>query len=311
MSIPATMGLSNLAPEIMAQLELSDFAILHRLAHYYHEENKKCHVGFEKIIETCPVSRRQIPISMNRLQNLGLITMRKGQGKMANGGVTNAYDLHWEFDYGYLKGSALKDKGSAVVAKGSAVTAPEIGLNRLSRKESVGFSSGVIEEIYNLVWKEASEASRKRSSKKLLQDAIRARGRDGASREDLLAGALGYFRDRENFREGGKFQKGAHRVFSSGVWEQYVEEGPRIDERAPDTAPIVSAEAKSPPISQAYQRRYMELDAQGLPWDVHMRGPRPGLPGCRISDTLLREFGYEPYKRTEAPVINLDDEVLD
>lgn len=326
MSVPALLGVLALDEAVKCELELSDHLLLIYLANFHNQKQegrakvkKSCYPSMETIRIKSGLSDGQVPVSLRRLETLGLITKLVGEGKgRGTGRRTNLYVLNFAFIY--------ERDDSAFTGEFSAEPAPPIpqslppekkGLKERN-KTLVGLASDEVEEIAFSLWKAASDFSRKRSSKDSVKKAIEAAGKKGATREALLGGGLGYFLDRENGREEGKFQKAVHRVITSGVYIQFVDEGPKIAAKAAGDAPQAAKSAdvghKAPPISAAYQRRYMELDAQGMPWDIFIRGPRPGHPNCRISPALQIEFGYTPFGSTpaaEPTLLDLDDEVLD
>lgn len=155
-----------------------------------------------------------------------------------------------------------------------------------------------------VIWAGVGERGRKRSAKAKVKKALSAalaRRPKGVSVEDhlkrVLAGVRAYLSDPDTRKEGGKFEHGAHRTLENDVWESYLDDGAaRVahGERQPADPDLGTVDAPGPKL----QRYWLETERQGLPWHAE-RGPRPGLPGCRVDADLQREFGHVPYAEAD------------
>ena len=162
-----------------------------------------------------------------------------------------------------------------------------------------------VDAAVEVIWTGVGDNGRRRSSKakvkKALSAALSKRRRGSEPAEErlrrILMGVRAYLSHPDTRKEGGKFEHGAHRTLQDDVWESYLDDGgarsARGDGAAPDPA-LGNAEEPGP----ALQRFWMERDREGLPWHPE-RGPRPGMPGCRVDGALQREFGYTPWAPPE------------
>lgn len=152
-----------------------------------------------------------------------------------------------------------------------------------------------------VIWAGVGERGRKRSAKAKVKKALSAalaRRPRGVSLDDhlkrILQGVRAYLADPDTRKDGGKFEHGAHRTLENDVWETFLgDSAGRIaaGERQPADPDLGSADAPGPQL----QRYWMDTERQGLPWHAE-RGPRPGMPGCRVDPALQREFGFTPWE---------------
>ena len=147
-----------------------------------------------------------------------------------------------------------------------------------------------------MIWRAVGEMGRKRSTKPKVTKALAAalkRRPKGQDLEDrlkmILFGIRGYLASRDATKDNGSFEHGAHRTIEGDLWESYVDDGRAT---AATIVPALEGAAEGP--SEEVQRYWMENDRQGLPWHSD-RGPRPGMPGCRVSAAIQNEFGYMPH----------------
>lgn len=153
------------------------------------------------------------------------------------------------------------------------------------------------------IWMVVGDNGRKRSTKGKVEAALRAavsRRPDGQSAIDrlelILRGVRAYLSDADTRKEGGKFEHGAHRTLEGDRWETFLAEGgaqpaPTTVAQASPADPNVGTLEQPGP---ALQRLWAERAYQGLGWDSS-QGPRPGMPGCRISPEIQEKFGFIPY----------------
>ena len=181
---------------------------------------------------------------------------------------------------------------------------------REARELSEAKADGIdVDSAVEVIWRGVGDNGRRRSSKSKVRKALAAalsRRRRGVEPADermrrIMMGMRAYLAHPDTRKEGGRFEHGAHRTLQDDVWESFLDDGgarlARGDGSAPDPQ-LGSAEEPGP----ALQRYWMENEKQGLPWHSD-RGPRPGMPGCRVDPALQREFGYEPW----APPSDDDD----
>ena len=150
-----------------------------------------------------------------------------------------------------------------------------------------------------LIWQAFSQAGRNRSSlgdvKDELERAIRRRPPNETAEtrlERVMGGLKAYLATPDARKDLGAFQRGPHRLLIKDRWESYLTDGDgRLEEDQPPIDPEMGTSEKPGP---KLQRFWAELAQQGMPWDS-ARGPRPGMPGCRISPEIQREFGFTPW----------------
>lgn len=178
---------------------------------------------------------------------------------------------------------------------------------REARELSEAKEDGIdIDSAVEVIWRGVGDNGRRRSSKSKVRKALAAalsRRRRGAESADerlrrIMMGIRAYLAHPDTRKEQGRFEHGAHRTLQDDVWESFLDDGgarlARGDASAPDPA-LGSAEEPGP----ALQRYWMENERQGLPWHSD-RGPRPGMPGCRVDPDLQREFGHTPWSPPSA-----------
>lgn len=124
-----------------------------------------------------------------------------------------------------------------------------------------------------------------------------------------------YLSSADATKEGGQYAKGTHRVLEGDEWALHIPEGVE-----PPVASPVASEGPADDMGSMFSpgadraRLWMELDAEGRAWDP-ARGPRPGMPGCRVPAELQIEFGYTPYDDAKArqvapsPAADIEDAV--
>jgi hypothetical protein len=157
-----------------------------------------------------------------------------------------------------------------------------------------------LSKAVDAIWTAAGDFGRKRSGKGKVRDALEAalkRRPASESEEDRLkkifTGYRAYLLSEEVTRRHngvpGAFEKGIHRMIQQDAWEGWFEDSashaPAMDKVDPG---LGSMEQPGP----KRQRMWMELYAQGMSWPSD-RGPRPGLPGCRVDRALQDEFSVE------------------
>jgi len=172
---------------------------------------------------------------------------------------------------------------------------------RDARELSQAKAEGIdVDSAVELIWAAVGDNGRRRSAKAKVQKALaaalarRPKGQPAEERlRRIMMGVRAYLSHPDTRKEGGKFEHGAHRTLQDDVWESFLDDGGARQARGDDAAPdpqLGSAEEPGP----ALQRYWMENEKQGLPWHSD-RGPRPGMPGCRVDPALQREFGYAPW----------------
>lgn len=146
------------------------------------------------------------------------------------------------------------------------------------------------------VWEAIGETGKKRTTRPKIEASIKAalkRRPKGVSEADhlkrMFGGLRAYLGSDEVRKEGGRFEKGTHRIFEGDAWEVWLGEPVRAAGAPPVDPELGTMDEPGP----KRQRLWMDLERQGMTWDAE-RGPRPGLLGCRVSPELQREFGYEP-----------------
>lgn len=150
----------------------------------------------------------------------------------------------------------------------------------------------------DLIWQRVGDKGRERSSRadvrRALAAAIGRRGKDETPADRLQAimrGIDGYLRSDEATRDGGAFERGAHRTIEKDRWEGFAAP-------ADKPSPVGSHEAPS----EQLQRMWMDLYTESGRWPSE-RGPRPGQPGCRVDARILAD-----YLKPAAPAALDDDE---
>ena len=149
----------------------------------------------------------------------------------------------------------------------------------------------------DVIWQAVGENGRKRSSRPKIEKALGAALKrrpaglsEEAQLERILRGVRAYLADPDTRKEGGRFEHGAHRTLEGDVWATYLEAAG--DPQADDAIDPEMGTTLEP--GPKLQRYWAELASQGMPWDS-ARGPRPEMPGCRISPEIQREFGFTPF----------------
>lgn len=166
------------------------------------------------------------------------------------------------------------------------------------------------------IWMVVGDNGRKRSTKGKVEAALRAavgRRPDGQSAVDrlelILRGVRAYLADADTRKEGGRFEHGAHRTLEGDRWETFLAEGgaqpaPATVALAAPVDPNVGTLEHPGPV---LQRLWTERAYQGLGWDSS-QGPRPGMPGCRVSPEIQAEFGFTPYEAPALPDPDADED---
>lgn len=158
-----------------------------------------------------------------------------------------------------------------------------------------------------LIWQAFSQAGRNRSSladvKTELEKAIRRRPKSETAEarlERIMGGLKAYLATHDARKEHGAYQRGPHRLLLKDRWESFLTDADGRPEAAQPVADPDLGTLENP--GPKLQRFWAELAQQGMPWDSE-RGPRPGMPGCRISPAIQREFGFTPW----TPPVEDDD----
>lgn len=207
--------------------------------------------------------------------------------------------------------SAKSEKPGSPVSKARESCAPGRGVQdsleetseETIEEESVGSASDKPSDAVDLtiatatVWEAIGPEGKKRTTRKKISTSIAAalkRRPKGVTEADhlkrMFGGLRAYLASDEVRKDGGKFEKGTHKIFEGDAWEVWLGDPPAASGSAAAVDPELGTMLE-PGLKR--QRLWMELDAQGMTWDAE-RGPRPGLLGCRVSDDLQRLFGYEP-----------------
>lgn len=175
----------------------------------------------------------------------------------------------------------------------------------LSSGESDQADSGDVDlgVATDLIWARVGDKGRERSSRadvrRALASAIgrRSKGETPEQRlQSILRGIDGYLRSDEATRDGGAYERGAHRTIEKDRWEGFAS-------TSEERAELQSGTFEEP--SPALQRMWMDLYKESGRWPAE-RGPRPGQPGCRVDEDLLEEFGV-----TLPSVVDEDDGAFD
>lgn len=172
-------------------------------------------------------------------------------------------------------------------------------------RDSLGDSSKVnLSLAVKMIWQAFSQSGRNRSSledvEEHLRKAIRRRAAgetEEARLEAIMRGLKAYLATPDARKEQGAFQRGPHRLLLKDRWKSFLTDADGRDEAdQPPVDPQMGTLEKPGP---KLQRHWAELAAQGMPWDS-ARGPRPGMPGCRISPEIQTAYGFMPYLEGEA-----------
>lgn len=182
-------------------------------------------------------------------------------------------------------------------------------------KDSVGLASDAGEIIDGInitsvvaeIWQEASKKGRERSSKKELASALRATlknrpaGSDAALYMDRVrAGLRGYFRSDDATKSKGNLQPAVHRLLTQERWQSFADEIAPLESGQPVSTIDAKVESEFGTIQNpgpARQLLWITGYAKHGEWAID-RGPQPGMPGCRVSDDLQRQHGFEPAQET-------------
>lgn len=157
-------------------------------------------------------------------------------------------------------------------------------------------------QLAKRIWTQCPKKVRARSSQKLLTDALAVKIKAGDDPESIFQGVLGYLRMDD--REEGAFLSAAHRIITQDKFREFMpapevqEDGAEFDLWGPvdEVTHGQEAEAGAPSGLDAvplWKQRAWAQDWKDAPqtWKTHERGPRPGIKGCRISASVLKEFG--------------------
>lgn len=180
-----------------------------------------------------------------------------------------------------------------------------------NKDSSVGLASDAgeiidginVSTVVDEIWFMASKKGRERSSKKELASAVRSaiKNRPAGSDAQLFwdrvcLGLRGYFASDDAKKQGGALQPAVHRLLTQERWQPFADEVapldpagslPEIDQKVADEFGTI--EKPGP----ARQLLWITGFVQRGEWSPE-RGPRPGHPGCRLDDALLRQHGFEP-----------------
>ena len=266
--------------------------------------------------------QKTVAKTIAELEGMGLI--RKVKGRVLEDGRRTTDHLYLTLDAVVLPPTGPDDDGSPALPPGSPPlpgkesTTPSPGSPRLhkkrpdeetnegedardSRELAEQDSEGVdLDSAVAVIWAGVGDNGRRRSAKAKVKKALSAalgRRPRGVDAEDhlkrILQGVRAYLAHPDTRKEGGRFEHGAHRTLENDVWESFLDDQPAraaAGERQAADPDLGSVDAPGPKL----MRYWMETHGQGLPWHAE-RGPRPGMPGCRVSDEIQREFGVEPY----------------
>lgn len=158
-------------------------------------------------------------------------------------------------------------------------------------------SDSEIDVAVGLIWDRASSRGRERSSRADIRTALVSCLKRGHPMELILRGMGAYFASPDATKDNGDFQAGPHVKLHKDRWQSFLADMPAAPAvGAPVAVPrpasdIGTDEAPGP----ALQRAWMGQWKLSGGWDVSVRGPAPGRPGCRVSDAIQREHGAEPF----------------
>lgn len=197
-----------------------------------------------------------------------------------------------------VQGVRSESPGSSESSEESLEQADAREARELSEAKADGID---VDSAVEVIWRGVGDNGRRRSSKSKVRKALaaalagRRRGEEPAEERlrRILMGVRAYLAHPDTRKEGGRFEHGAHRTLQDDVWESFLDDGGARQARGDGSAPdprLGSAEEPGP----ALQRYWMENEKQGLPWHSD-RGPRPGMPGCRVDPALQVEFGHTPW----------------
>lgn len=196
--------------------------------------------------------------------------------------------------------------GSGKLPQKSPLEESHEGQDARDAREPASIDGVDVSQAVGLIWAVVGDNGRKRSSrpkvKKALVAALKRRPRDVSADDHLkaiLQGIRAYLADPDTRKENGRFEHGAHRTIEGDVWQTYLAGGESSQAEAAADPELGTALEPGPKL----QRFWAELAQQGMPWDP-ARGPRPGMPGCRISAEIQREYGFTPW----APEPPADDD---
>lgn len=125
------------------------------------------------------------------------------------------------------------------------------------------------------VWRIASQPSRKRSSRRDVENAIRAFLKRKGDPPALMASLRAYYASDQATKDGGQYAKGVHRLIEGDRWRDFAESLASDVVRGWDDD-----------IWRHFLARYRESSEN---WGTKM-GPKPGEPGCLVPRHLLLEI---------------------
>lgn len=281
--------------------------VLYALADHHNGKTGLCCPAQGTIAEHAGLDRRSVQRAIAELVTDGLL------GVVSKGGVgsgdkrTDAYLLLFPLIEEQAAprpamGDSVSPMGGVAPHK-SGSNQEENGSNARETREldpEEPIEGVDLDSAVAVIWAGVGDNGRRRSAKAKVKKALSAalgRRPRGVGAEDhlkrVLQGVRAYLAHPDTRKEGGRFEHGAHRTLENDVWESFLDDAPaRVaqGERQAADPDLGSVDAPGPKL----MRYWMETHGQGLPWHGE-RGPRPGMPGCRVSDEIQREFGVEPY----------------
>lgn len=281
-------------------------------------ETGKCWASQKTIGADTGLSRKTVQRAISDLVELGWITK---SGRIRNDGgrssdtiwltlpqvvleavtVTHSEMMKAEAEDDLEEGQDAPPRDTVTGGGGSLCPNPRVreSEQKESLKESLEEKEAqarVIDSLVEMIWARCGEMGRKRSTRAKVKTALSAaldRRPKGQLLDDrikaVLSGIDGYLKSIDATKDGGIYEHGAHRTLIGDFWESHAST-PRPDDPAID--PQIGTLEHPGPLLQA---RWAEMARDGLPWDVHSRGPRPGMHGCRISDEIQIAHGFTPW----------------
>lgn len=277
----------------------------------------KCFASQATLAEDTQVHVKTVARTLSALEERGWIVRRKH--RMNGFGVRRTDSIFLTLPAVTIEAVVVKQKEDDDDADGDAVSndprpglppegvsrgvAPRPGLPQETMKKpdedssTAGLASGDREDedsddvdldvATDLIWQRVGDKGRERSSRADVRRALaaaigrRAKGETPVARlQSIMRGIDGYIRSDEATRDGGAFERGAHRTIERDRWEGFV---------APPGAEAVSVVGSHEAPSEQLQRMWMDLYAESGRWPAE-RGPRPGQPGCRVDPLIQAQY---------------------
>lgn len=147
---------------------------------------------------------------------------------------------------------------------------------RVDKTRNMSASASDVREAVEAIWSLTSPASRKRSSRKDVENAVKAFFNRSGVLDELLAALAVYFASDQAKKDGGRYAKGVHRLIEGDRWRD-IAESLVLDG---------ISEAVRKWDRDTWATALRRLAADPTQWTPRM-GPRPGEPGCIVPPDLL------------------------